>query len=139
MIYPPHNMIMSNKQILDYFETDRLDFESRGIKPVTCVQTAGDVMIIPESWGHGVLNIQESIAVATEFKQSLWRPRPHVAVVMPSFENHGASRRGPPGDGGIPARPNRQRRGPPPGEMMPRGQKNGPRRPPPDRFLEEGN
>jgi hypothetical protein len=153
MIYPPHNMIMSNKQILDYYETDRLDFEKRGIKPVTCVQTAGDVMIIPESWGHGVLNIQESIAVATEFKQSLWRPRPHVAVVMPSFENHGA-RRPPPG--GIPPRPNRQRRGPPPDqppdemmqrrgpppEMMQRGermQRNGPRRPPPDQFIEGEN
>jgi hypothetical protein len=39
-----------------------------GIKPLTCIQTAGDVMIIPESWGHGVLNLQESIAIATEAK-----------------------------------------------------------------------
>ena len=23
-------------------------------------------MIVPESWGHGVLNIQQSVAVATE-------------------------------------------------------------------------
>lgn len=97
-IYPPHHQIMSNKQILHYFETgrqhsrisyprfalphrqriffpfslslsmvvrpctwtwiDMLDFEARGVRAHKCVQTAGDVMIIPESWGHGVLNIQ---------------------------------------------------------------------------------
>lgn len=52
------------------------DFIKRGVTPKTCVQTAGDVMIIPESYGHGVLNIQESIAIATEFKFSMWRIRP---------------------------------------------------------------
>jgi len=38
----------------------------------------GDVLIIPESWGHGVLNIQESVAVASEVKHALalWRIRP---------------------------------------------------------------
>ena len=51
-------MIMSNKQMLDYYETDMTAFIERGVKPVTCVQTAGDVLLIPESWGHGVLNIQ---------------------------------------------------------------------------------
>ena len=53
IIYPPHNQIMSNKQILDYFETDMRDFSKRGVAPLTCVQTAGDVVIIPENWGHG--------------------------------------------------------------------------------------
>lgn len=70
---------MSNRQILDYMETDMKEFENRpnrlGFRPKTCVQTAGDVMIVPESWGHGVLNIQESIAVATEVKDALWRIR----------------------------------------------------------------
>lgn len=61
---------MSSKQILDFFETDMEHFKKKGMKPLTCVQTAGDVMIIPESWGHGVLNLQESIAVATEAKVS---------------------------------------------------------------------
>jgi hypothetical protein len=89
MIYPPHNMIMSNRQILDFFETERLTFEERGVRPVMCVQTAGDVMIIPESWGHGVLNIQESIAVASELKHSVWRLRPGISTVgtMPAYDN----------------------------------------------------
>eukprot|EP01034_Spumella_vulgaris_P026643 gene26643-33252_t len=66
IIYPPHNMIMSNKQILDFYETDMQVYANREnpVTALTCVQTAGDVMIIPESWGHGVLNIQESVAVA---------------------------------------------------------------------------
>ena len=42
---------------------------------------SGDVMIVPESWGHGVLNLQETVAVATEVKASLWRSRPPSAVL----------------------------------------------------------
>ena len=38
-------------------------------------------MIVPESWGHGVLNLQETVAVATEVKASLWRGRPPSAVI----------------------------------------------------------
>ena len=83
LIYPPHNQIMSNKQILDFFETDRLALLRRGVRPVSCVQTAGDVLIIPENWGHGVLNLQESIAVASEAKVGSWRLRP----VHPIYEN----------------------------------------------------
>jgi hypothetical protein len=89
LIYPPHNMIMSNRQVLDFYETERLDFERRGVKPLTCVQVAGDVMIIPESYGHGVLNIQESIAIATEFKHSVWRirPPPSILSLVYGFDN----------------------------------------------------
>lgn len=100
ILYPPHNMIMSNKQMLEYFETDLQAFKkyvdidssssnsnkgssdsstdegTSGVHPFTCVQTAGDVMIVPESWGHGVLNIQESVAIATELKAALFRVRP---------------------------------------------------------------
>lgn len=95
LIYPPHDMIMSNKQIYDFYEHDRLDFERRGAKPVTCVQTAGDVMIIPESWGHGVLNIQNTLAIATEFRHSVWRLRPAVNVVshIDTFNNRKQSRK----------------------------------------------
>ena len=76
IIYPPHDMMMSSKQILDYFETDMQEYIKRGINGRGCTQVAGDVMIIPESWAHGVLNIQESVAVATESRQALWRLKP---------------------------------------------------------------
>ena len=42
----------------------------------------GDVMIIPESWGHGVLNLQESVAVATEVKANVWRSKPPSQIVL---------------------------------------------------------
>lgn len=74
-------MIMSNMQILAYVETDYVNFTKRGIVPKSCVQLAGDVMLIPESWGHGVLNIEESIAVASELKESHWRIKPGSRIV----------------------------------------------------------
>jgi hypothetical protein len=86
-------MIMSSKQILDFFETDMLDFDERGISPRGCTQVAGDVMIIPESWGHGVLNIQESIAVATEARMAMWRLKP-VKTFMDSLPDDNRSTRG---------------------------------------------
>jgi len=74
VIYPPHNMIMSNKQMLEFYETDMNAFVARGVKPLTCVQTAGDVLIIPESWGHGVLNIQVCVVcMCCCFLFVLWR------------------------------------------------------------------
>jgi hypothetical protein len=127
MLYKPRDMIMSNRQILEYTETDLVTFatdaDATGIgekvsgsrstltllhlrtlwsslspvlssarplpllssaecpllsntphtlhtqvTPTICVQQAGDVVIVPEAWGHGVLNLQESVAVATEMK-----------------------------------------------------------------------
>jgi hypothetical protein len=81
MMYPPHNMIMSKRQTLEFTETDLTEFERRGIRPITCVQTAGDVMIVPESWGHGVLNIQESVAMATEAKSPMFRLSPGTKLM----------------------------------------------------------
>jgi hypothetical protein len=81
IVYPPHSMIMSNRQIKEYFETDLPEFEARGVHSLSCVQTAGDVMIIPEIWGHGVLNLQESVAVATESKANHWRIKPASEII----------------------------------------------------------
>lgn len=76
-LYPPHYKIMSNKQILHFIETDNKNYTNEfGFKPLSCVQYAGDVVIVPESWGHGVLNIQESIALATEVRNPIYRIRP---------------------------------------------------------------
>lgn len=38
-------------------------------------------MIIPESWGHGVLNLQESVAVATEARANIWRSKPPSLII----------------------------------------------------------
>jgi len=57
-IYAPGESVMSNLQIKHFIETDYKDFIQKGLIARTCVQLAGDVMIIPEAWGHGVLNIE---------------------------------------------------------------------------------
>ena len=36
------------------------------LKSKQCVQNSGDIMFIPENWGHAVINLQPSIAVAVE-------------------------------------------------------------------------
>lgn len=41
LLYPPHNALMSNMQIKEFFETDMIKYEERGVKPLSCVQTAG--------------------------------------------------------------------------------------------------
>ena len=48
-------------------------------------------MIIPESWGHGVLNLQESVAVATEVKANVWRSKPPSAIIgkLPNDNRYG--------------------------------------------------
>lgn len=74
-------MIMSNVHILDFQEIHMPLLAKRGILATTCIQTAGDVLIVPESWGHGVLNIQESVSVATELIDSLWRIRPAPSIL----------------------------------------------------------
>ena len=32
----------------------------------TCVQRAGDVLFVPNNWGHAVLNLRTSVGVAAE-------------------------------------------------------------------------
>jgi hypothetical protein len=33
-----------------------------------CVQRAGDIIYVPGLWGHGVLNLQDSVGCAVEMK-----------------------------------------------------------------------
>ena len=52
-------------------------------------------MIVPESWGHGVLNLQESVAMATEAKLAHWRmPGSHIVHDLPFDNRKDAIRRG---------------------------------------------
>jgi hypothetical protein len=73
LLFPPHNMIMSNQPIMKFYKEDMPKLTLKGVKVTTCMQTAGDVIIIPECWGHGVLNVQTSVAVAFEMINYVWR------------------------------------------------------------------
>jgi len=35
-------------------------------RPVECVQKAGEILFIPTGWFHGVLNLEDTVAVAVE-------------------------------------------------------------------------
>jgi len=37
-------------------------------EPLVCVQNAGDVLVVPENWGHATLNLEASIGWATEVR-----------------------------------------------------------------------
>lgn len=65
----------------------------QSVRTLTCVQTAGDVIFVPENWGHGVLNLQQSVAVATEATRSLWRINPAYQMIHKYIKKYGA---GPP-------------------------------------------
>ena len=66
LVYPPAYALMSNEQIRKWDENDRSELEKDGQPaPLTCVQRAGDVAVVPEMWGHGVVNLEETLAVAT--------------------------------------------------------------------------
>jgi dTDP-4-dehydrorhamnose 3,5-epimerase-like enzyme len=39
------------------------------------VQRAGDVVMVPELWSHGILNLDDTVSVATETHASIFRPR----------------------------------------------------------------
>jgi len=88
-LFRPHDRLMSNQHILDFLSPTTkdtlVDSDGRPVPSWTCTQSAGDVVIVPEGWAHGVVNIQESIAVATELRHDIWR-RPHdstTAGAMP--------------------------------------------------------
>jgi len=123
LVYPPAYNLMSNMQIRMWDETDRFDNQDHGQpRPMECIQKAGEIAVIPELWGHGVVNLQETIAIATEVKFSLYRaPMPkslRLVKVAPKQrgppERHPGQR--PPGARGRP-QGDRARR-PPPGMPM---------------------
>lgn len=74
--YPPAFNVMSNDQIRVWDQSIRPQDEipiGPHPKAFECIQRQGDVAIIPELWGHGVLNLQDTVAVAIEVKGSLFR------------------------------------------------------------------
>lgn len=88
-LYPPHSTIMSNRQILEFLETDLLALERRGVQPLRCVQTAGDAILVPENWGHGVVNLQDSVAIATESRFNEFRIKPWGRILNRVPLDHG--------------------------------------------------
>ena len=75
--------MMGKRQIKAWVDAD-LPYlsEEKGFQHLECVQQAGDVMIVPELWGHGVVNLQDTLAVATELKGGMYRVYPMLTSSM---------------------------------------------------------
>ena len=50
-----------------FFFLSPLQSETRRNGALQCLQLPGDVLYIPENWGHSVINLYPSVAVAMEF------------------------------------------------------------------------
>jgi hypothetical protein len=74
-LLPPGRNLMGKKQVLEWVEDDVAGLQAQGYEFTECVQQQGDVLIVPELWGHAVLNTQDSVAVASEVKGSNYRLR----------------------------------------------------------------
>jgi hypothetical protein len=82
VLYPPHDRVQSNTQINEFIRDGaRESMKKKGAREISCVHTAGDILIVPESWGHGVLNLQDSVALATEVGASIWRKSTSALVI----------------------------------------------------------
>ena len=49
------------------------------VHAVTCMQRAGDVLYVPNGWGHAILNTRTSIGFAGEFR---------VVASLPPMSGH---------------------------------------------------
>ena len=64
---PPRHSIFSAESPASFLKHRINDFPGSN-HMLHCVQNAGDVMYVPSSWGHMILNLKESIGVAGEFR-----------------------------------------------------------------------
>lgn len=72
MLRPPHGELSVRHPFQRRLPGDReMGSVTEGGKELRCVQEAGDMVYVPERWGHGVVNLAASIAVAEEFDMSM--------------------------------------------------------------------
>jgi ribosomal protein L16 Arg81 hydroxylase len=67
LIHPPHASEYSIDPSQDWWPTPRV----RTTKHLRCEQHAGDVLYVPDMWGHAVLNTRETIGYAMEVESPI--------------------------------------------------------------------
>ena len=71
-IFPPKYAFYTKKHVWDWWKSRYSsgrgkDNESGKEWAWECVQYPGDMIVLPDMWGHAVINLQESVGVASEF------------------------------------------------------------------------
>jgi hypothetical protein len=77
--------IYARKPIGIWVKDDLAELEAGGTDVLRCVQRAGTVAYVPSHWGHGVMNLQETVGFANEFDFDL----PPPAGQAPRLESLG--------------------------------------------------
>lgn len=62
-LYPPDRASYSKQPVLDWWRENYRGDPSA----LECMQHSGDLVFIPDMWGHAVINVRESIGLAAEF------------------------------------------------------------------------
>ena len=68
-LFSPNNAFYTTVPAVEFARMFAEDDADSGIfdELLECTQYAGDIMYVPTLWGHGTLNIKQSIGVAHEF------------------------------------------------------------------------
>ena len=68
-LYPPDKAFYSKQHVWDWWKQNRGGGREKWTidPPLECVQYPGDLMFVPDMWGHAVINLKESIGLASEF------------------------------------------------------------------------
>eukprot|EP00944_MAST-04C_sp_MAST-4C-sp1_P009457 g9457.t1 len=64
LLFPPSTAFYSTKHVHDWFREDLPILNERGIYPLQCRQQPGDIIYVPDMWGHGVIYTKDSIGMA---------------------------------------------------------------------------
>ena len=61
-LYPPTEAFYSRQHVWSWWQQ-----QSKPTGAMECIQYPGDLVFVPDMWGHAVLNLQESVGLAAEF------------------------------------------------------------------------
>ena len=67
MLYPPNASFYSELHPLEWVRRGRHLGTDDLPPPLECEQRAGDVLFVPRLWGHGTINLGETVGVAMPF------------------------------------------------------------------------
>ena len=65
IVQPPSESFFAFKPVREWYETDYASGAAGDHR--VCTQFGGDVAVIPSGWGHAVVNLADSIALAYEY------------------------------------------------------------------------
>ena len=74
-LYPPDDALYTSQPSYVFLEGGGMDdalAREGALRPLECVQEAGDVMFVPDFWGHMILNLRESVGIAGEWETQYW-------------------------------------------------------------------